>query len=431
MTAFRTLVAAAAIALAFPMHAAKAEDAAECDRLAGHPFDPQKGALGVALADIDGPAAEAACRAALKASPDDPRLLFQLGRSLAAEDRFTDAIAVFEDAFAKGYAIAAFSIGTIYQENLDEPDYPKAAEWFGKSLDAGFLPAATQLGWLYESGNGVEEDHGKAAALYLQAAEAGDADGQVHLGYLYENGIGVPQNAGLAVRWYRAAADQGNDIGQFDLGLMYASGTGVPRDDAEAARLMRLSADQDYSSAVLELARYARDGTGMPLDVVEAEALFRRAIALDDSDSVVRLAENELAWMWAIGRKNLDEGATLVADALKRMPEDHEDRAAVLDTAAWIAHLRGRDDEALPMMEQAVAAEGDYAPFHDRLGDILAALGRRDEAVASWKRAINLPDPAGDDLWSRAAVYLKISPPGEDSVSGDRGSSEPSISPSR
>ena len=79
---------------------------------------------------------------------------------------------------------------------------------------------------------------------------AGDPDAQFNLGYQYNTGQGVPQDYAEAVRWYRLAADQGVARAQTNLGVMYDNGDGVPQDDAEAVRLWRLAADQGHASAI-------------------------------------------------------------------------------------------------------------------------------------------------------------------------------------
>ena len=69
-----------------------------------------------------------------------------------------------------------------------------------------------------------------------QSAEQGDAVAQTNLGAMYEHGNGVPQDYEEAARWYRKAAEQGDEWAQTNLGWMYEKGRGVPQDKKEAAR---------------------------------------------------------------------------------------------------------------------------------------------------------------------------------------------------
>ena len=120
-----------------------AEAVTECDRLAAGPDDPKRVAPAVYDDAVDGKAAEAACRKALKASPDVARFRYQLGRALEAEEDYDAAMAAYEQAFDNGYAAAADAEGMLFDYGLGrEIDYDKAAELYQRALDAGDLFAA-------------------------------------------------------------------------------------------------------------------------------------------------------------------------------------------------------------------------------------------------------------------------------------------------
>jgi TPR repeat protein len=63
---------------------------------------------------------------------------------------------------------------------------------------------------------------------YRLAAKQGYASAQSNLGLMYDDGQGVPQDYQEAVKWYRRAAAQG--YAQFNLGVSYELGHGVPQD---------------------------------------------------------------------------------------------------------------------------------------------------------------------------------------------------------
>ena len=397
-----------AILSLFSAPAAAAEAVTNCDRLAASPDDPKRNAPAVEFNRIKGAAAEAACRSAVKASPDVARFQFELGRALDAEEQYDQAMTAYQAAFAKGYAAAADAIGVLYQQDSGPGvDYAKAAKFYQLAIDAGDLFAASDLALLHQDGKGFDKSTKAAAPLFRKAAEAGYPPAQVGLGYLYEYGDGVEKDAHQAVDWYRKAADQGFADGEFDLALMYRDGSGVEKNVEEAIRLLRLSADQDDGNAILELARYARDGTGMAIDQTQAEKLFRRVIDSGDDDTVWR-AEDELALMFAKDGRNLDEAAKLAGKAVEALPEEGEDRSSALDASAWVTHLRHEDAKALPLAEKAIKGDNQYAPYHDHLGDILLALGHKDRAATEWQKALDLdpPDPADD--WDREAVVKKL-----------------------
>ena len=90
--------------------------------------------------------------------------------------------------------------------------------------------AQTNLGLMYDNGQGVGQDFKEAAKWYQKAADQGDADAQYNLGLMYDNGEGVKQNKKEAVNWYRKAAVQGLAGAQWWLGTMYRDGEGVVQD---------------------------------------------------------------------------------------------------------------------------------------------------------------------------------------------------------
>ena len=69
-----------------------------------------------------------------------------------------------------------------------------------------------------------------------QEAEQGHAWAQSNLGYMYDKGEGVPEDHRKAVKWYRQAAEQGHAVAQSNLGYMYDKGEGVPEDNQEAVK---------------------------------------------------------------------------------------------------------------------------------------------------------------------------------------------------
>ncbi len=79
-------------------------------------------------------------------------------------------------------------------------------------------------------------DYGTALGLLRPLANQGNATAQSNLGLMYDLGQGVPQDYAQAVKWYRLAAEQGNASAQSNLGFMYANGQGVPQDYAQAMK---------------------------------------------------------------------------------------------------------------------------------------------------------------------------------------------------
>ena len=120
-----------------------------------------------------------------------------------------------------------------------------------------------------------------------------------------------------------------------------------------------------------------------------AEADFRAALALQPDQPTVL---NYLGYSLIERGENYDEALEMIERAVAGDPTS----GYVLDSLAWALFKLGRYDEALPHMERSVEMEPTDAILNDHLGDVYWAVGRQREARFQWRRAISfLP---ADDL---------------------------------
>ena len=110
-------------------------------------------------------------------------------------------------------------------------------------------------------------------------AERGDASAQVELGFRYDSGNGVPHDDVEAVKWFRLSATQGNATAEGTLGISYAAGQGVARDYVEAAKWLRLSAAQSNALAQYSLGVLLEGGQIPSQDPGDAVKWYRLAAA--------------------------------------------------------------------------------------------------------------------------------------------------------
>ena len=84
-------------------------------------------------------------------------------------------------------------------------------------------------------------------------------------------------------------------------------------------------------------------------------------------------AKNDLAYLRAKeGGAALEEAIGLAREVLRALPSS----PAVLDTAGWIEHLRGRDEAALGLLTRAITSLSDVPEAHYHLGAVYHALGQ-------------------------------------------------------
>jgi TPR repeat protein/ABC-type uncharacterized transport system substrate-binding protein len=256
-----------------------------CDQAAASPSDTNRpvSVAGVPSGRLDSQIAIAACEAAAAAAPDNPRIMFQLGRAHAAVKADDSARAYFSKASDLGYAAAQASLGDFYASGrggLARND-DEALRLFKLAAEQGDPLGNNNLGFFYESGRGgLAKDDREAARLYKLAAGQGNANAQNGLGFFYANGRGgLPKDDREAARLYKLAADQGNANAQNNLGVFYRDGRGgLAKDDREAARLYKLAADRGNALGRTNLGSFYQFGLGgLPQSDQEAARLYQLA----------------------------------------------------------------------------------------------------------------------------------------------------------
>lgn len=113
--------------------------------------------------------------------------------------------------------------------------------------------------------------------------------------------------------------------------------------------------------------------------VPEAIAVMRGVLARRPDDPT---ALNSLGYTLVDRTGKAAEGQALIARALELRPDSY----AIMDSAGWALFRLKRDEEALAWLERAWDRSRD-PEVAAHLGEVLWALGRRDEARELWQRA--------------------------------------------
>ena len=116
-------------------------------------------------------------------------------------------------------------------------------------------------------------DFTTALEEFRPLAERGDAMAQSNLGIMYENGQGVPQDYAEALKWFRKAATQDDVNAQYHLGRMYDIGQGVPQDYVQAYMWFILATVQGDWMAREDRDIIAKKMT--PAEISKAQAMAR------------------------------------------------------------------------------------------------------------------------------------------------------------
>ncbi len=116
---------------------------------------------------------------------------------------------------------------------------------------------------------------------------------------------------------------------------------------------------------------------------------FRQALALNPDQPDVL---NYLGYSLVERGEKLDEALAMIETAVAARPES----GYIADSLGWIYYRLGRFDEAVPVMENAIMLLPDDPIVNDHLGDVLWMVGRHREARFQWRRALSF-DPEDID----------------------------------
>jgi predicted Zn-dependent protease len=129
----------------------------------------------------------------------------------------------------------------------------------------------------------------------------------------------------------------------------------------------------------------------------DAEAAFR-ALLKQDPDNAAAL--NYLGYMLADRGERLDESVDLLKKALQFEPEN----GSFLDSLGWAYYKEDKLDLAEENLRRAADQQRTNSVIQDHYGDVLLKLGRVQDAISAWTRALN-----GDgDSINRGDIEKKV-----------------------
>ena len=125
----------------------------------------------------------------------------------------------------------------------------------------------------------------------------------------------------------------------------------------------------------------------------QAEADFRAALDINPGQPQVL---NYLGYSLVEKQVKLDEALEMIERAVAASP----DSGYIIDSLGWALYRLGQYDEAVPHMERAVELMAVDPVVNDHLGDVYWAVGRYREAEFQWSRALSFIDysETGEDV---------------------------------
>ena len=328
-------------------------------------------------------------RAGVKVFDTDPILRASLARLYISQDKFDDAL----EQYAILLAQDAENWEAVYAKalvHLEIEEYGEAESLFQRLID---------------SGERVDESRYYLATSFERQGQLERAIDNYRLVSIGTNNfLGAQQQAtrlSIALGAVDAAHDwlQRVSRGQPRLEVLFINmeaqllqQAGLP---AKAKQLLDRSLNRYPGEVDLLFARVIYFDSIK--DLASSEADLRSIIAIKPDDA---RALNHLGYMLADQTTRYEEALTLLESAIALNPGD----PATTDSLAWAQYKLGRYEDALQNIRRAFAVFPD-PEVASHMGEILWMMGRRDEALAVWQRALEgAPD---DPLVTEAMQRLQ------------------------
>jgi hypothetical protein len=222
---------------------------------------------------------------------------------------------------------------TLYSEAVGlykKGEYEQAASIYIRACNV-IAKACTNLGFMYNSGQGVKKSHLLAARFYERGCNNGDALGCTNLGIMYSKDE-LPGDSKRAIDFFDRGCRGGDSRGCRGLGFLYEHGYGLAADKSHADELYRLG---DRLARIHQIPFRLQDGMVLISPILNGETLllivdtgatrtaFNRRVLppslnLDQSTAVVSTLIGEqqvhsMGFSWSLDGRDI-QGTALVGD---------------------------------------------------------------------------------------------------------------------
>ena len=257
----------------------------------------------------------------------------ETGKALlySADANLEEAHKNFSKAVELGMTDANFYLGVLCDwYNYPQQDYAQAKNYYETCADNPYAQIA--LGYLYYSGQGVDENRVKAEELFQSAIDNGYVEGyigmadiaydagdyeaeyeyykkasegteQLYIAYamfgigaMYDSGDYLEQDYTQAKDWYERAVYLGCSMAMTNIGNLYYHGHGVDQDYAKSLEWYEKAVYLGYSTAMSNIGNLYYYGHGVDQDYAKSLEWYERAASLGSD-----FAMNEIGAMYFFG----------------------------------------------------------------------------------------------------------------------------------
>lgn len=260
----------------------------------------------------------------------------------------------FEKSAATGSCDSLCSLGLIYIEGANNVSVnsKKGLDYLEKAADEGCSDALVYLGVIYINGaNDIKVDIKKGMCFLEKAAKLGNIDAINELGNIYFYGKkGIKTDITKGVTFYEEAAKAGNTDAIGNLGIAYYNGKQIPQNiDKSIGYFKQLQQEDSFGDANFALSIIYKKGNGIPKNIVLSKKYAQKATDIIENKHDKDMSYNRIAWVLCLMHE-YKEALVWVQKLIK----EKKDNAEYLDTIATAYRGLGRYDEALKYYQKAL-----------------------------------------------------------------------------
>lgn len=120
----------------------------------------------------------------------------------------------------------------------------------------------------------------------------------------------------------------------------------------------------------------------------ECDSVYSLALKSSPDNALIN---NNYAYSLSKRAMRLDEALAMAKIAITTEPKN----SSYLDTIGWVYFQLGDYENAKKYIEEALQSGGEKAVILDHFGDVQFKLGKKDEAISTWKKAFELDNTIG------------------------------------
>ncbi|MFA6026105.1 MAG: tetratricopeptide repeat protein, partial [Ignavibacteriaceae bacterium] len=120
----------------------------------------------------------------------------------------------------------------------------------------------------------------------------------------------------------------------------------------------------------------------------ECDSVYSLALKNSPDNALIN---NNYAYSLSKRAVRLDEALAMAKIAITAEPKN----SSYLDTIGWVYFQLGDYENAKKYIEEALQAGGEKAVILEHFGDVLFKLGKKEEAISTWKKAFELDNTIG------------------------------------